>query len=340
MPSGFRFRKSFKIAPGIRLNISKTGASLSLGPRGAHITTGTHGTTLNLDLPGSGMYYRKKLGTKTDKNGDKQSSETEEKLGMGFFQRLVTPAEDVELIDALRKLDEGDLVGAYDHARQVIHLGDGAFLAGLLALRAEAYPEAVEYLTRALENKDNLGQHFEANEIDFSVDVPITEEITARLAPNERGVLLALAEAYQELNLIDSAINTLDLLYQHDPEGVVVRLSLAELLTEHYPDDPDVHKQIIALGENVHNVSPVHAALLYYRARALRKLGLLEGVKETLTQALRRRKGYPDDLLNALHYERALMYEATGKQKEARKELEKIFAKSPNYEDVAARLGL
>lgn len=54
---GWRFRKSFKIAPGIRLNIGKKGiSSLSIGPRGAHINVGKNGTSLSTGIPGTGLY--------------------------------------------------------------------------------------------------------------------------------------------------------------------------------------------------------------------------------------------------------------------------------------------
>jgi hypothetical protein len=35
---GFRFRRSIKILPDIRINLAKRSASLSLGGRGAHVT--------------------------------------------------------------------------------------------------------------------------------------------------------------------------------------------------------------------------------------------------------------------------------------------------------------
>ena len=38
---GFRFRKSFKIAPGVKLNFGKKSTSVSVGTRGAHITKWT-----------------------------------------------------------------------------------------------------------------------------------------------------------------------------------------------------------------------------------------------------------------------------------------------------------
>lgn len=54
---GFRFRKSIKILPGIRLNISKSGVSTSLGGPGATINIGPKGTRKTVGLPGSGMSY-------------------------------------------------------------------------------------------------------------------------------------------------------------------------------------------------------------------------------------------------------------------------------------------
>ena len=53
----FRFRQSFKIIPGVRLNLSGSGASISLGPRGLHYTIGPHGTRTTVGLPGSGISW-------------------------------------------------------------------------------------------------------------------------------------------------------------------------------------------------------------------------------------------------------------------------------------------
>ena len=56
--------------------------------------------------------------------------------------------------------------------------------------------------------------------------------------------------------------------------------------------------------------------------------------------ALRRKKGSSGELLRVLRYEQALVYEDLGQHRRARSELEKLYAETPDYEDVAARLGL
>lgn len=54
---GLRFRRSFKIVPGVRLNLSGRGASVSLGSRGLHYTIGQHGTRTTVGVPGSGVSW-------------------------------------------------------------------------------------------------------------------------------------------------------------------------------------------------------------------------------------------------------------------------------------------
>src|SRR6266849_350746 len=54
---GFRFRRTLRLAPGIRVNLSKTGASLSLGRLGATLNFSGWGTKATVGLPGSGLGY-------------------------------------------------------------------------------------------------------------------------------------------------------------------------------------------------------------------------------------------------------------------------------------------
>ena len=53
----FRFRRSFRIAPGVHLNVGKKSLSTSFGIRGAHYTTGTAGRRFTVGAPGTGLSY-------------------------------------------------------------------------------------------------------------------------------------------------------------------------------------------------------------------------------------------------------------------------------------------
>jgi len=54
---GFRFRRSLKVLPGVRLNFSRSGASVSLGPRGLRHTIGPKGSRTTIGIPGTGLSW-------------------------------------------------------------------------------------------------------------------------------------------------------------------------------------------------------------------------------------------------------------------------------------------
>lgn len=60
-----RFRKSMKLAPGVRMNLSGSGVSWTVGPRGASVGIGKRGTFLNTGIPGTGLYARQALSSGT-----------------------------------------------------------------------------------------------------------------------------------------------------------------------------------------------------------------------------------------------------------------------------------
>ena len=57
----WRYRKSIKIHPGVRLNLSKRGISTTVGVRGASVNFSKRGTYVNTGIPGTGIYNRVKL---------------------------------------------------------------------------------------------------------------------------------------------------------------------------------------------------------------------------------------------------------------------------------------
>jgi hypothetical protein len=54
---GFRFRKTFSVLPGVRVNMSKSGPSVSVGGKGLTMNFGKKGSKTTVGLPGSGMSY-------------------------------------------------------------------------------------------------------------------------------------------------------------------------------------------------------------------------------------------------------------------------------------------
>jgi hypothetical protein len=64
---GFRFRKSFKIAPGVKLNVGKKSMGVSVGGKGFRTSINTSGRrTTTVGVPGTGLSY-----TSTSSSGSK-----------------------------------------------------------------------------------------------------------------------------------------------------------------------------------------------------------------------------------------------------------------------------
>jgi hypothetical protein len=60
---GFRFRKVISVLPGVKINLSKSGVSTSLGGKGATVNVGSSGKrTFTLGIPGTGLSYQMPLG--------------------------------------------------------------------------------------------------------------------------------------------------------------------------------------------------------------------------------------------------------------------------------------
>ena len=65
---GLRFRRSIKIAPGVRLNLNKKSASVTFGPKGLKHTISTTGKShTTIGVPGTGLSY-------TTSGGDRSTS--------------------------------------------------------------------------------------------------------------------------------------------------------------------------------------------------------------------------------------------------------------------------
>lgn len=56
----FGFRKSVKVAPGVRLNLGKRSAGVSVGRRGARVSTSSSGRR-GAWFSWRGLYWRRKL---------------------------------------------------------------------------------------------------------------------------------------------------------------------------------------------------------------------------------------------------------------------------------------
>ena len=82
----FRFRRSIKLFPGVRINLSKSGVSTSIGVPGATINVGgQHGPRATVGLPGTGLSYSERLGEPVQRENAPAEAQSQ---GMGFWRLL------------------------------------------------------------------------------------------------------------------------------------------------------------------------------------------------------------------------------------------------------------
>lgn len=76
---GIKFRKYITLGKLLRLNISKSGISVTAGVKGASVNIGKNGAYLNTGIPGTGIYSREKLSDSSNKKNKAYSQESLER---------------------------------------------------------------------------------------------------------------------------------------------------------------------------------------------------------------------------------------------------------------------
>lgn len=135
---GFRFRRSVKIAPGLRLNFGKRGVSVSAGPRGAMINVGRRGTRLTTSIPGTGISYSQNISAADQRQAVYSSDDQVPRstaawlivMSLGFFAML-TKDPALTIVGWLVALVS--LLFAFRRSSFIVRVG-GAFLLSCMML--------------------------------------------------------------------------------------------------------------------------------------------------------------------------------------------------------------
>lgn len=91
-----RFRKSISICKGVKVNLSKTGMSYTVGTKGLSLNFGRNGTYLNTGIPGTGLYNRRKLSGGAPR---KRERERQPELDVRDYELYLDEEGQVEILD-------------------------------------------------------------------------------------------------------------------------------------------------------------------------------------------------------------------------------------------------
>ncbi len=348
-----RFRKSVKIAPGVRMSVSKTGFGASVGGRGGRVSVHTSGRrTTTVGIPGTGVSHVSTSGgssgrTRPAVRGSAPDVPAHTVTGADVDKHLpkaglFAGAAEKRYRDGLVAYFVGDRPSAAAAMEAAVAAESKAVSAHLVAALSidgeQDLPRVIRHLESAVTSTDPFPDKFlmkflPPGRSDMSMKVKVTDFMSAFVPFDLTGATLLLAEAYQESNRLEEAIGLMQQLRDANPSDPAIRLSLADLLF----DDRD-YDAVVELTKDARNEDDLSLSLVYMRAAALAALGHQTASFDAFKEALAKTAKRDPELLATVRYDRAQAYEQAGQGARARADYERLYAADPGYRDVRQRL--
>lgn len=325
---GFRVQKSFRVAKGVRINVSKTGVGMSVGTRGARYSAHSSGrTTRTVGIPGSGLRYQDTRGRGGARSSRRAPSAPVPSPGVPRKPGLLAPKSEKALYRAIADRDSSAIARVGDEFEDVRSV---AFSLGAFMI-ASANPEEAERMLEAVFVSGNDPQRntFAENYLPATqVHVEIARGVSALLPLSRDAVGLLLAEIKQEKGLLGEAISVVERL----DANTYTAVSLVELYSQ-----AQRYVDVVELTENIRNEDDATALLCVFRGEALHEQGFSDAALTAFKEALKS-KSRAKEIRHLALSERARTYEAIGKNAMARKDLERILAEDSTYEGLRDRI--
>jgi hypothetical protein len=157
---GVRFRKSVRLAKGVRINFSNRGASLSLGGRGASVNISKRGNYLNLGIPGSGLSQRIKISgpsnsqQRSSSNRSQRQISPERAYAQSVIRKHIGANGKINL--AISVSNEGEILFKFTDTNEVITDKD-------VIKEIKRLPGVKEYLPAAKKIQGEIWQQMKSN---------------------------------------------------------------------------------------------------------------------------------------------------------------------------------
>lgn len=336
---GFRVRKSIKIAPGVRLNVSSKSIGVSAGVRGARVSVNSSGrVTRTVGIPGTGISHTKSVNTRShpaSKRAPRPRQQVAPPTPPGprkVKPALTAPAWEKQLFKQLNGAPDGTAIYAIGQ----MHPAASQTAAMVEVLRV-ALPAQDSARIRALlgwlfdAGYDPAGDVFVTKYIaEPVITIPIATGITASMIWDRQAMGLLIAELEQEAGNHERAISVVERL---EPTTVAA-VSLAELYAEE-----ERWGDIVDLTNGLTNEDEAATFLLIQRGTGLREQGYFEAAREALKESLRVRSR-PAELRHLAWVARGYTYLSEGKKAMARKDFERVLAEDASYPGLAEMLAV
>lgn len=336
---GMRFRRSIKLGPGVRFNLSKTGIGISAGLKGARYSVHSSGRqTTAARLPGTGVYYMKQTGGHGSKASASTKAAPAQQSTPHATPGLFAPAYEKKFAEAVKRYLAGETqaaLGLFIEASSLDStdkaLSDD-FFAGLLLAQSGSSELAIPYLEKIVAAPQGLPDALMAKYIGGAqISVPITPQLSVVVEMGSLAATLVLVECYQEHGRFDEAIGLLQQVREAAPHKALT-VSLCELLSLQ-----SEWQEVIELVAGTSNTDDIDLQTLIYYGSALSNVGRDDAALVVYKEALKSSKR-DQELLWWARYRRAAAHLRLGSKARARTDFARIYAENPSYADVAQQL--
>jgi tetratricopeptide (TPR) repeat protein len=328
---GFRVSKSIKLAPGVRMTVSKSGVGYSVGGKGMRVTRHAGGrVSRTVSLPGTGISHSSTIRSAPRKSSPAAAPPPLPVRAAPVRPGVLAPTWEKDLHRVLDTTRPDEFVAvAQRHGRAIPEARYlSAALEGLLHFQFRHTSPIAEERARALlgwviaQNPPLMQSPFVAKYLaDRTWPVDIVYGVTAHLRLSDDVLRLAAAELHQSAGDLPAAIWTVEYANPTTPAA----LSLAELYS-----DAGRHQDVIDSTNGVTNEDDATALLIALRGRAFAQQGFHDAARESFKEALRVRTRSAEVRHRAL-LERAQVSIAQNRKAAARKDIEKVLAEDPHY---------
>lgn len=359
---GFRFRRSMKILPGIRLTVGKSSIGISAGVPGARVSLNSRGrVTTSAGIPGSGLYWTESKSIKKKRAKAKSprtvaSTRTEETIvdeEVALDSPVAAPHEPAKS-HIFSSKEEKALSALFQDIYGNQESNPPALVFEKTRAVAKEHPElalamqAIQVLHGSTNEALQKESFILADELwpqrDALFANPLVQKYFAGITPgvmitpgifaNERYNMKALGLIYAEiLQVQGNYAKALEVVEAVDSDQMTA-ISVADLELALLKFD-----DAIATTEDIENEDDATAMLLVLRGIAFREKGFFDASLECLKQSVAKRSR-SEGILNRGLWERSFTYERMGKVALAKKDLEKIMSREPSYSGLNERLSL
>lgn len=319
-----RFRKSIRIAKGVRVNLSKSGIGMSAGTKGFRVGMGPRGAYRSVGIPGTGLYSvdYMKSGGRTRKESAATtataSPSTNKSLASQIYMELPTPKQ--------MGLAAPHTFGYWATAIFLALLFRtswgpfaGVALIGLWVVNLKREPVRLGKVYANARSKVIVGEFQEALELLNGLAGKVSPELLSSVQGH------CCFGAGDEAGAIEHYLDYLDAGAAKDPRVAIRCASL--LLKNTRPVDA------LPLLEKLPDPYRAEPLVIGMKGGCLLVAGKPELAVEVLkTAPLRKRT--PDPVLTAIRYSLGKAYEALGQNKKAAAQFRRVYADDPAFQDI------